>query len=289
MSITTSKMDLIRELFIRTADENYIAARWCAINRLDQDFLWLGLHALEKYLKAVLLANGRSARHQAHDIRKLYAEVKGLASGLLPETLEKPAALDLAHWRQRTSVGFIEHLYDNGNADNRYAVYGHVVHSQDLYLLDQIVFAVRRLARPLDRSPYRQQPGVPSDTWRDLLKRNPTLQALHAGNMPLDRLIDQTEDSPLRTAALNQNYAFAPPAFAHTALREGSSAVNAVIGRRVLDPLESETLSYARDGIELAQWLLDNVALPGSKKGDPGLVGQIETAIAAAKLRHGIS
>lgn len=288
MSVTASKMDLIRELFIRTADENYVAARWCAINRLDQDFLWLAVHALEKYLKAVLLANGRSARFQGHDIRKLHAEVKPLAAGLLPETLEKPLGLEVAHWRERTTKQFVDHLYDNGNAENRYAIYGHVVHSQDLHLLDRLVFAVRRLAHPLDGSPYRQQPGVPTDTWRGMLERNPTFQAWHTSGMPLDRLIADSEPSPLRTAALNENYAFAPEGFAHTPLREGSSAVNPVIVRRVLTPLESETLLYAEEGIAVGEWLLANVALPGSKKGDPGVVGQIADAVAAAKRRHGL-
>ena len=48
MSLTASKNSLIGELFVRTADENYITARWCGTNRLNTDFLWLAVHALEK-------------------------------------------------------------------------------------------------------------------------------------------------------------------------------------------------------------------------------------------------
>ncbi|WP_024342605.1 hypothetical protein [Bradyrhizobium japonicum] len=55
MSVEASKNNLARELFVRTADENYVTARWCANNRLNTDFLWLAVHALEKYLKAVLV------------------------------------------------------------------------------------------------------------------------------------------------------------------------------------------------------------------------------------------
>jgi hypothetical protein len=62
VSISASKNNLVHELFVRTADENYIAARWCAINRLNTDFLWLAVHALEKYLKAALLVNGHAKR-----------------------------------------------------------------------------------------------------------------------------------------------------------------------------------------------------------------------------------
>jgi hypothetical protein len=43
MSITASKNNLARELFVRTADENYVTARWCAIHRLNTDFLWLAV------------------------------------------------------------------------------------------------------------------------------------------------------------------------------------------------------------------------------------------------------
>jgi hypothetical protein len=52
VSVSASKHNLVLELFVRTADENYVTARWCAINQLNTDFLWLSVHALEKYLKA---------------------------------------------------------------------------------------------------------------------------------------------------------------------------------------------------------------------------------------------
>jgi hypothetical protein len=44
----------------------------------------------------------------------------------------------------------MEHLLRNGNADNRYLIYGYVTHSQDLYMLDAMVFAIRRLICTLD-------------------------------------------------------------------------------------------------------------------------------------------
>src|SRR5271166_5984959 len=42
MASYASRTSLVQELFVRTADENYMAARWCAVNRLNSDFLWLG-------------------------------------------------------------------------------------------------------------------------------------------------------------------------------------------------------------------------------------------------------
>lgn len=53
------KHSIINELFIATADDNYVLARW---QHLNVDFFWLAVHALEKYLKAVLLLNGKSAK-----------------------------------------------------------------------------------------------------------------------------------------------------------------------------------------------------------------------------------
>jgi hypothetical protein len=139
------KTSLVHELFVRTADENYITARWCAINQLNTDFLWLGLHCLEKYLKAVLLMNGRSSEKFAHNIVRLYTDVEALAGPLLPDRLEQPAQLDIATWFDQTSREFIQHLQRNGNANNRYLLYGYRTFSQDLHMLDTMVFAIRRL------------------------------------------------------------------------------------------------------------------------------------------------
>lgn len=102
MSLSASKNNLVHELFVRTADENYITARWCAINRLNTDFLWLAVHALEKYLKSVLLVNDCSSKDYSHDIARLYAAVKGIAGPLLPDRLTQPANLDILFWFERS-------------------------------------------------------------------------------------------------------------------------------------------------------------------------------------------
>ncbi len=65
------KHSIINELFIATADDNYVLARSCFHQHLNVDFFWLAVHALEKYLKAVLLLNGKTAKSYGHDIVKL--------------------------------------------------------------------------------------------------------------------------------------------------------------------------------------------------------------------------
>jgi hypothetical protein len=100
----TLKSNLVQDLFVRTADENYITARWCVFNHLHIDFFWLGVHALEKYMKAVLLLNGfssikdRNGEKYGHDIIRLYAQVESFAAELLPSLLEKPENLHIHDW-----------------------------------------------------------------------------------------------------------------------------------------------------------------------------------------------
>jgi len=53
---------IVRVSFVDTADDNYIASRWCFVEGLKIDYFWLAVHALEKYMKAVLLLNGKSGK-----------------------------------------------------------------------------------------------------------------------------------------------------------------------------------------------------------------------------------
>lgn len=287
MSVSASKNNLVHELFVRTADENYIAARWCAINRLNTDFLWLAVHALEKYLKAVLLVNGRTSKGYSHDIVRLYAEVRALAGPLLPDKLHKPADLDIHHWFERSAEDFIAHLLRNGNADNRYLIYGWATRSEDIHMLDAMVFAIRRLICPLDDRIFpRNDPGAPTVTHREILTRQPEYYGRMG--MPLDDLVWAKDDTDARRAALNLNLAFARDDYPHEPMRGGSSSRNPVIIRRILDPLESDDPRWAAEGVEIARWFLANVQVPKGKPADPGVVEQIQDAIEAARAKHGL-
>ena len=85
------KHSIANELYIKTADENYIVARGCSSYGLETDFFWLAAHCLEKYMKAALLLNERSAKEYvkngkktrySHDIDKLYEDTQHLAPEL---------------------------------------------------------------------------------------------------------------------------------------------------------------------------------------------------------------
>ncbi|MGY3610690.1 MULTISPECIES: hypothetical protein [unclassified Bradyrhizobium] len=285
MSVQASKNNLARELFVRTADENYVTARWCANNRLNTDFLWLAVHALEKYLKAALLVNGHDTRGYGHDVVRLYRHVNGFAGALLPDRLEKPVELDIFLWRERSAEEFMAHLLDNGNADNRYAIYGYVTSTQDLHMLDAMVFAIRRLVCELDGRVFTgDEPDLPTFTHREILTRQPDYYGRKG--MPLDILIGTREDTPLREAALNLNLPFAPWDFAHRPMPEGAASSNPVIIRRILDPLASDDPVYAAEGIEIARWFLANVQVPRGTPGSPGVREQILEAVDTARTRH---
>lgn len=239
-------------------------------------------------LKAVLLLNGRSSKGYGHDIVQLYTEVKSFAVDLLPETLARPEDLNIFHWRARSAEAFIQHLLHNGNADNRYAIYGYATGTQDLHMLDQMVFAVRRLVCELDGRVFQgRDPHLPTFTHREMLTRQP--EWCSSISMPLDDLIRLREDSPLRSAALNLSMAFASPDYPHEPMRSGNTARDPVIVRRILHPLASDDSRWATEGVQLAEWFLANVQVPKGKAGDRGVVEQIRDAIEAARAKHGIA
>lgn len=66
-------LSFIKTSFRDVADRDYIAARILYRHDLKLQFLWSSLQAIEKYLKSVLLFNGRSAKGYGHDLEKLFS------------------------------------------------------------------------------------------------------------------------------------------------------------------------------------------------------------------------
>ncbi len=168
--IHSEKTRIVREFFIDTADDNYITARWCFVGGLNVDYSWLAVHTLEKYMKAILLLNGRSGkrgrdkagkcRSFGHDIGLLYTHVESFSADLLPDNLEQPPELAIDAWRDETPAGFLERLYRSGNADNRYQIFGFLLQREDLFKLDLMVFALglTYLTSHASAAPKRHQP-----------------------------------------------------------------------------------------------------------------------------------
>jgi hypothetical protein len=269
-NVDAMKVMVVRDMFIRTADENYITARWCASNALATDFLWLAFHSVEKYLKAALLLNGQSVLGASHDIEGLFARFEALAGEFLPDLLTRPPRLRM-DWGDLTPKVFVDRLAQQGNPDNRYLVHGHDTDPEDVHRLDSLVFALRRVCHPLE-SPLVEGPPVWIST-REALRENPALNLAQA--LPLDTVI-RAPDTPLRRAALNLNFAFAPPDYPHEAAGRSASWHTASVDFYFFDLLQPNAPEQTADAHALGRWLLDNIHFPRA----------LRTEIAARLPKH---
>ena len=264
---------VVRPLFIDTADDNYIAARWCFVEGLNVDYFWLSVHALEKYMKAALLLNGRSSkeyvalngkpRQYSHDITALYDQVGTFASDLLPGNLSKPGELQIDHWQDETPDAFIRRFYRDGNPDNRYQTFGFVQHREDLFKLDLMAFALRRLCVHLDAYIVgKPQSGTRWPTHRDILRGQPDWWSISAGCL-LEKTVSGKRGETLREVLLNLNIPFAPQDFAHGSMPSRMASRNPVLVRSILEPLQHAPGSTAAaTAAELCDWVLGNIKLP---------------------------
>lgn len=120
------------------ADRDYVAARICYRAQLMPQFLWLGLQAVEKYTKCILLLNRIPSHNFGHDIRKSLFRVLEI-DGLVPCISEQ-------------SLAFTRLLYEFGRS--RYLENGYNSSSYQIVYLDCLVAEVRRCcAKPPE--PYR--------------------------------------------------------------------------------------------------------------------------------------
>ena len=276
-NILAEQREIVREIFVNTADDNYIAARWCFTVRLNVDFYWLAVHALEKYMKAVLLLNGRSGikfqegagRRQnfGHDITVLYEQVKGIAADFLPEHLEKMDPSEIEYWRDETPEACLRRFYLNGNADNRYHIFGLVRLREDLFKLDLLVYALRRLCIPLDAYyPVRRERGGTSVRYRDMLTEQSKYWAL-ISHCKLVETATGKRGNVLRDVFLNMNLPFAPDDYEHRDLSSGMKSATPVLARSVLRPLERPVNGdAAARAVQVCDWVLGNIKLPRDVK-----------------------
>lgn len=129
--ILALKIDFVTRSFRDMADKDYIAARITHRHGLDFQFLWFAQQAIEKYLKAILLYNGMSAKGFSHLIHEIYKKVLQIPDIKFdfPEDIGK----------------FIKDLDLYGN--NRYFEFPHSLQEDDLLQLDRTVWYIRRYCR----------------------------------------------------------------------------------------------------------------------------------------------
>ena len=269
-SIEIHKGDITRELFLKTADQTYVVARMCYLNMLALDFCWNAAHAVEKYLKAALLMNGRSSiknhkgKSYVHDIEVLFDEVHSFASELIPTNLKKPDMIEDSQWTEETAKSFIKRLNRAGDANNRYNILGFAQLPGDIYKLDILVFAIRRTVQRLDApllERAEKQSGAPKLTNLEYTLRDlgfqPSLRSLN-------KLKDTKAKEAVREAFLQSNFAFAPKNFKHEQNPYYSSSENPVLCRRILSV--AKNARPGEDSVHVAigvtKWALENIYFP---------------------------
>lgn len=198
-------VQLVERMFVSTADKNYMLARVAFQANAGHDFYWLSLHALEKYFKAIRLLNGMS-RNDSHDIATLHAEHEKRFPGLIIKKFDFSKA-EKKFWRVESVRQFVVRLNSAGSASNRYGTYGYSLFPDDLAKVDSMVWSVRRCCRPianymkfLDPDAGERQGIEALGKWRNIWKVG--------ADLPLEKLIREPTENPLRQAFLRANVPF---------------------------------------------------------------------------------
>ncbi len=120
--------DFAKRSFRDVADQDYIAARMSYRAQLREPFLWSSLQAFEKYFKAILLFNRKSAKGVGHNISEGLKRIEAIRdlSFSIPDDVRE----------------FINYINNYGT--NRYLEHPTHFRDQSLLCLDRSVWYVRR-------------------------------------------------------------------------------------------------------------------------------------------------
>ncbi len=198
--------EIVRRMFVATADGNYIVARLAFFHQLPFDFYWLSLHALEKYYKAILLMNGRPVLQYKHHLAPLHQAVLDLDPRLPIGELIDPQIGHL-RWIDETMDAWLARLDRFGAADNRYATYGYYLCEDDLFKVDQHVWNVRRCCRLfLEKLARNDGTEIVIDNVRELVKNKKLWKGIC--KWPLEELASLPSGNRERAAFLSLNVPF---------------------------------------------------------------------------------
>ncbi len=151
---------IANERFLDNADHEYISARCLYQIGLRTQFYWCALHALEKYLKCILLfnrtdpsspiGNGMTLKHFGHDLVTMLKECECLKSIGFELSTENKL--------------FVEQLSRASQGANRYLSFSSTIGFESLDQLDNAVWEVRNWARDAHAflQLFKQQSGKES-------------------------------------------------------------------------------------------------------------------------------
>jgi hypothetical protein len=110
------------------ADNDYISARVLFRYELIHQAYWCSLQSIEKYLKAILLFNGKSVKNISHDIEEPIKTIKAIS--------------EIEFYLPKDVISFLRILNNEGN--NRYFEYPYAFENLSLFKLDKTVWHIRR-------------------------------------------------------------------------------------------------------------------------------------------------
>jgi HEPN domain-containing protein len=189
------------DVFRRQADYDYISARMNYRMQLRQQFLWSAQQALEKYLKAILLYNGKSARYYlpkkefGHNLVLLNQEVRKLTY----------LKYELPAWTE----SYLEYLTELGGF-NRYLSKASYNTADAMHKLDEAVWNIRRYCQYIPDRGIGFNNEVPE--MKDAVIKNinnpdykdkPTTFRLFNGD--LEKILDRPHKDPARKALVWAN------------------------------------------------------------------------------------
>ncbi len=272
------KMQVIAATLINTADDDYITARWCALNGLQTNFYWMAAQALEKYSKAILAANSVNTVSFGHKLDQLTSAVFELAGELLPSELEPVDKTSNQALPKCDSRKLIRKIANYGNPNNRYLEFGHQYHHSDLFSFDCLMFALRRLIVNLSSNvPTVLVAENGPLSYRQKLTQDPAFRINHFLNF--DSLLESIEASELQRWLLIWNSPFNRLSHDPKPMRHVLTSFRSTAASNIHSLLELNDEILVREGIEIAKWFAENFKI--SKE----LHADLENRVSIAKLR----
>lgn len=214
MTLEDRKVELICQLFIDPADEDYMAARWAYSVGIFHSFYWSAAQAFEKYLKAILLFQEESTIGYGHKLVSLLQKAKQLdKNSCLPKSFDLPdtTAMGKETWQEKPMELFADYLQSYGSVHNRYAIVGTFVNGPVLHVLDICCLAFRKYIRSTnflscDIFDFCSRDNFPSEKIENpecwMIGPKQMLERLYMGRYRVG------ENKELRQAFLNMNFAF---------------------------------------------------------------------------------
>ena len=192
------------DVFRKQADYDYISARMNFRMQLRQQFLWSGQQAIEKYLKAILLFNGKSAKFYYNESSR---KVFGHDLMALNEEVAKLNYLryELPEWAPQ----YMKYLAELGGF-NRYLTKSSYNTPDAVLKLDELVWNIRRYCQYIaDRSlgcdhyvPEMKE-AVINSLNNPAYKNKPITFKLLNGE--LEKIIEKPRNDPARKALVWAN------------------------------------------------------------------------------------